>query len=265
MQYSEETDAIAAVPEKQGASAWRRLGAWCVHGYTALGLLAAMAITFLIFQGDGNAFRWSFGLMIIATLIDATDGTLARLVDVKRATPGFDGRRLDDLIDFLNYTCLPLLIIWRLKMITGSSEWLLLVPLFASAYGFCQTSAKTEDGYFLGFPSYWNVVAFYAYVLRPPSEVAVVGIIVLSILTFVPARYLYPTQPGRLNQLTSILGMSWGLLVAWILFRMPPDYPLPTPEASRVRTMSLLSLAFPVYYLLVSWSITWRIWRNASK
>ena len=37
------------------------------------------------------------------------------------------------------------------------------------------TDAKTEDHYFLGFPSYWNVVAFYAVVLDlPPAGVAVV-------------------------------------------------------------------------------------------
>ena len=48
----------------------------------------------------------------------------------------------------------------------------LLVPLLASAYGFCQVEAKTDDHYFLGFPSYWNIVAFYLYVLRLPPAVA---------------------------------------------------------------------------------------------
>jgi phosphatidylcholine synthase len=31
----------------------------------------------------------------------------------------------------------------------------------ASAYGFCQLDAKTGDHFFLGFPSYWNILAFY--------------------------------------------------------------------------------------------------------
>src|SRR5438876_9517824 len=82
----------------------RPLLAWCVHAYTALGLVAAAAMAVLIVQGELASFRWVFVLMLVATLIDATDGTLARRARVKEVLPGFDGRRLDDLIDFLTYT-----------------------------------------------------------------------------------------------------------------------------------------------------------------
>ena len=73
------------------------------------------------------------------------------------------------MVDFLTYTFLPLLLLWRAKVLPAGQEGWLLAPLLASAYGFCQVAAKTDDGYFLGFPSYWNVVAFYLYVLRPPG------------------------------------------------------------------------------------------------
>src|SRR5262245_59441482 len=141
----------------------RQVLAWCVHGYTALGLVAAAIIAVLVVRGDAEAFHQAFALMFVATLIDATDGPLARLVGVKEVLPGFDGRRLDDLIDFLTYTCLPLLLIWRAELLPGGQEWWLLLPLLASAYGFSQANAKTDDGFFLGFPSYWNLVAFYMY------------------------------------------------------------------------------------------------------
>src|SRR5947207_2003039 len=122
--------------------------AWGVHFYTALGLVCAAGIAVLIVKGGGEAFRGAFILMLIATLIDATDGTLARAVRIKETLPGFDGRRLDDLVDFLNYTFLPLFLVWRSGILPeGQSFWLLL-PLMASAYGFCQVSIKTEDGYF---------------------------------------------------------------------------------------------------------------------
>src|SRR5262245_27396018 len=116
----------------------RTVMAWAVHFYTALGLVAAAAIALLIIDGSGAAFRAAFVLMVVATLIDATDGTLARMVRVKEVLPGFDGRRLDDLIDFLNYTCLPLLLVWRAGLLPRGGEAWLLVPLLASAYGFCQ-------------------------------------------------------------------------------------------------------------------------------
>ena len=86
---------------------------WCVHGYTALGLVAAAIIATLLVRGGAAAYGWSFLLMALATIVDATDGTLARRVRIKEVVPGFDGRRLDDIIDFLNYTFLPILLIWR--------------------------------------------------------------------------------------------------------------------------------------------------------
>ncbi len=228
--------------------------AWCVHFYTALGLVAAAGIALLIFQGGAEAFRWCFVLMLVATLIDATDGTLARAVRIKEVLPGFDGRKLDDLVDFLTYTCLPLLLIWRAGLLPeGWAAWLLL-PLLASAYGFCQVSAKTDDGYFLGFPSYWNLVAFYLYAGQPlPGWLSLAVIVVLALLTFVPSRYLYPTQRGRLNQVTLTLSVPWVALLIAVLGTMP---------GGLTRPLLLLSLYFPAYYLAASWAVTLRCWRR---
>ena len=103
--------------------------------------------------------------MAAATIVDSTDGSLARKVRIKEVVPGFDGRRLDDIVDFLTYTFLPLLLIWRAEILPSGQEAWLFLPLLASAYGFCQVQAKTDDGYFLGFPSLWNLVALYLYVL----------------------------------------------------------------------------------------------------
>ena len=93
----------------------------------------------LIVPGDDPSFRLAFFLMMVATVIDATGGWLARKERVKETLPGFDGSTLDNLIDFHTDTSLPLL---------------------ASGYGFSQVKAKTADGFFIGFPSYWNIVAF---------------------------------------------------------------------------------------------------------
>src|SRR5690348_16271703 len=173
---------------------WKIL-AWCAHLYTALGLVCAGGIAVAILERE---FRFAFLLMFVATVIDATDGTFARLVRVKEVLPNFDGRRLDDLIDFQTFTTLPLLLIWRAKLLDGESPAWLAAPLLASAYGFCQVSAKTDDGYFLGFPSYWNIVAFYLYLLRPPTWLTIGLLLFFAFMTFVPARYLYPTHRGRL-------------------------------------------------------------------
>jgi phosphatidylcholine synthase len=230
--------------------------AWCVHGYTALGLVAAGGIAVSIIDGRPESYRFAFVLMFVATLIDATDGTLARAVRVREVLPGFDGRRLDDLIDFQTYTSLPLLLIWRAELVPIAWQAWLLVPLLASIYGFCQTNAKTDDGYFLGFPSYWNVVAFYLYILEPPAGVALGLILFLALLTFVPARYLYPTHRGPLNFWTNLLGVPWAALLIVLLIRLPAEKVDGRYADNTTRILCLVSLFYPAYYLLLSWAIS---------
>jgi phosphatidylcholine synthase len=231
---------------------------WCVHGYTALGLVAAALIAALLVRGGPDAFRWSFMLMILATIVDATDGTLARRVRIKEVVPSFDGRRLDDIIDFLNYTFLPIMLIWRAELLPPGQEGWLIVPLVASIYGFCQVQAKTDDGYFLGFPSLWNVVAFYLYVL-PLNSWACLGIIVvLAALTFVPSKYLYPSLPGRLNRAATLLGAVWAVPFAWLVWNLPTgSSPRYDPFLQR---LAMVSLAYPMFYLGASWAVTLRHW-----
>jgi phosphatidylcholine synthase len=235
----------------------RQFLGWCVHFYTALGLVAAAGIALLLADPEPTpeAFRTAFVLMLVATLIDATDGTLARAIKIKDVLPGFDGRRLDDLVDFLTYTTLPLFLIWRARLLPPGCDVWLLFPLLASAYGFCQVSAKTDDGFFLGFPSYWNLVAFYLYVLRLPPGLALALIIGFALLTFVPLRYLYPSQRGRLNRITNALGAGWTCLLLWILWVLPDDGHL-------AQRLGEVSLFFPLYYLLASWTVSVRIWRK---
>jgi phosphatidylcholine synthase len=222
--------------------------AWAVHAFTALGLLLAAAMAVLIVDGSDRSFNRAFWLMIAATAIDAVDGPLARYARVGEVLPGFDGRRLDDLIDFLNYTCLPLLLIWRASVVAGAQSWWLLVPLLASIYGFSQVDVKTEDGFFLGFPSYWNVVAFYLYFLRLDSRLSLGIILLLAVLTFVPLRYFYPTQPGLWNRAICVLAALWGLSLVMILM-LPPETRKPWLEVSMV---------FPVGYLVLSWGLELR-------
>jgi phosphatidylcholine synthase len=252
-----------------GGRRLRQFLGWCVHFYTALGLVCAAGMAVCIVEGTPASFRWAFVLMVVATVIDATDGALARAVRIKEVLPGFDGRRLDDLIDFLTYTFLPLLLVWRAGILPDGQQAWLLVPLVASAYGFCQVSAKTDDGYFLGFPSYWNLVAFYMYALHHyvvplPGWLSVGVLVGLAVLTFVPSRYLYPSQKGRLNQVTNALAVAWAAVLLWVLYRLPVDQAGPAGPRGDALTQWLLlaSLTFPLYYLGASWAISLRLWRQ---
>jgi phosphatidylcholine synthase len=230
-----------------------RFLAWLAHAYTASGLVLAAAIFVLIVRGGDESFRAAFALMIAATAIDATDGWLARAVRVKSVLPGFDGSKLDDLIDFLTYTCLPLALLWRAGVLPPAWQAWLLAPLVASAYGFCQANAKTDDHYFLGFPSYWNIVAFYVYLLRMPASWTLALLLTLAVLTFVPTRYLYPSRAGRWSLLTNVLGCAWTATLVLILAQ----------SNGAPRWHVVASLAFPAYYLIVSWAISIARWRRS--
>jgi phosphatidylcholine synthase len=253
-----EMDVAPAEAEGDHGVGALRVAAWGVHLYTAIGLVLAAWIAVLLVRGGAEAFRGAFVLMLVASLVDATDGTLARKVRVKSVLPEFDGRKLDDIIDFLTYTSLPLLLIWRAGLFPEGMEAWLLLPLLASAYGFCQVEAKTDDGYFLGFPSLWNVVALYLYVLHLPGWLAMGIVVALSLLTFVPSRYLYPSsQPGFLNVACNLLGAPWCVLLLVVLWRLPAAGPDPD-----VLTWWLAagSHYFPVFYMAASWAVTLKRW-----
>ena len=223
-----------------------KLLAWLVHLYTALGLVCAAGMAVLIVRGGDASFRGAFFLMMLATAIDATDGWLARRARVKEVLPGFDGRALDDVIDFHTYTSMPLLLLWRADILPGNLEWFLLLPLLSSAYGFSQVNVKTPDGFFLGFPSYWNIVSFYLYAFHPQAWVSVTLIVTCAVLTFIPTPYLYATRGGPFAKLINIGAAIWFVSVGLVLFG---------PDEHR-STVAIVSLAYPVMYLGLSAFVT---------
>ena len=84
--------------------------AWLVHFYTATGSVLAFLGVLAVFAGR---YRDAFLVMVAATIVDATDGVLARMAHVKELTPGFDGARLDDIVDYLTFTFLPILLLYQ--------------------------------------------------------------------------------------------------------------------------------------------------------
>jgi len=176
-------------------------------------------------------------------VIDASDGTLARAARVKQVLPWFDGDRLEDIVDYLNYVLVPCLLLIRAGLLPErDAAWLAAVPMLASAYGFCRKEAKTADHFFLGFPSYWNIVALYLYVMETPLWFNGFLILALSVLVFVPIKYVYPSRSPAFRGLTIALGIVWGVLILAMI------HYLPTPP----RLVVFSSLAFPAYYTVLS-------------
>jgi phosphatidylcholine synthase len=215
---------------------------WTAHLYTALGAGAALGAALAVFDGR---FRDAFLWLSLAVFIDATDGWLARALRVKERLPGFDGARLDDIVDYLTYVFVPVLLMLRADLLPAAwGVWCGVAVLLASGYGFAQADAKiaTTEYFFTGFPSYWNVVAVYLFAGGLPPAVNAAVLLALVGLVFVPIRYVYPSRTRTWRPVTVGLGSIWAALVLLIIWRLP----------ATGGPWLALSLVFPVYYIALS-------------
>jgi phosphatidylcholine synthase len=218
--------------------------AWGVHLYTALGAALGLLAIFFASRGD---FRASFLAMGAATIIDCSDGPLARWLMVKIRVPTFDGALLDNIVDYLTYTVAPVFLMLEAGIIPDS-RWGLALACFvmlASVYGFCHTEAKTPDHYFLGFPNYWNLVAFYLYCLGASTVFNVAVLLILAVMVFMPLKYIYPNRTVPLRPITLTLGIIWGFLTVASLLMLPIVNPI----------MLWAGLSYIAYYFIASFAL----------
>lgn len=217
--------------------------AWLVHLYTASGAVAAFFGTLAVFDGR---YRLALLWMVAATVVDATDGLLARKARVKERLPAFDGARLDDIVDYLTFVFLPVLFLFRSGALpAGWGGGIASVVVLSSAYGFAAADAKTNDHFFTGFPSYWNIVALYLHIAGLPPVVNAMILLVLSALVFWRVRYVYPTRTPTLRGLTLALGACWTVVVVAMIVMIPRVPP----------ALFAVSFAFPVYYTALSFAL----------
>ena len=218
--------------------------AWAVHLYTAFGAVAGLLALNYIAHDD---FRGAFIVMGVAVAIDSSDGPLARKLRIRERIPMLDGALLDNVVDYLTYVAAPVFLILRAGIVPRGAGGLALAAflMVASAYGFCRTDAKTEDNYFRGFPSYWNLVALYLFCLgfSPAANSAV--LVVLAVMVFVPIKYIYPNRTELMRPLTLGFAMIWALATAAMLPALPAHNPI----------LLYTSLAFVVYYFVMSFAL----------
>jgi phosphatidylcholine synthase len=220
--------------------------AWSVHLLTATGALSAFAALHAIFGGDVRAaFLWLY----LAVAIDAVDGALARAARVKELLPFFDGAKLDDIVDYMTFVLVPVVLLVETGLLAGGlGIAAACAALLASAYRFCHADAKTADHFFTGFPSYWNIVALYLYVFQVDPWICAIATLVLAALVFAPLRFLYPSRMTWMRTPTVAPGLVWGVAVALVLLRLP----------ERAVGLAALSLAYPIYYTLLSFWVQGR-------
>jgi phosphatidylcholine synthase len=242
-----------------------RAFAYGVHALTASGIfLALLAVSEA--TSDAPDPRWVFLWLGLAILLDAADGPLARAAHVKRNAPSIDGRTIDDLVDYLTYTFIPLLLVLRMGWLAGP-DWLSFaavgLAMFTSLLGFAHRLAKDEQaGFFRGFPSYWNLMAYYfglwaTYYGTPGSIAVTASLVLLSVLTLLPVRFMYLNLAPRPWKAPMMAGaLVWGLLLVAAL----PWYPHPEdPDGAIPEALMWASLAYPVVYAIASLRVDARL------
>src|SRR5690242_13867811 len=96
------------VPVSVAQPSRSRVFAGLVHAYTALGAVLAFVGARAVLRSDE---RTAFIVMFVATIIDSTDGVLARLARVKEVLPNVDGARIDDVVDYITFVFLPMVLL----------------------------------------------------------------------------------------------------------------------------------------------------------
>ena len=184
-----------------------RMTAFGVHIFTALGAgIALIAMLEAVREHWASMFGW----LGVALIIDAIDGPIARKLDVVRLQPNWSGEVLDLVVDFVTYVFVPAYAITMSGLLPG----LLSVPagiavVVTGALYFADRNMKTEDNYFRGFPTLWNAVAFYLFLLKPQPWLPAAAVAALAVLTFVPFKFVHPFRVVRLR------GLNIAAVVAW--------------------------------------------------
>jgi phosphatidylcholine synthase len=222
-----------------------RLRGWSVHLLTASGVLAAFQAVAEICASETDPRR-VFAWLGLAVLIDAVDGPLARRWKIKQTVPHIDGRTIDDIVDYLTFTFIPLLLLWRMRWVPEPVAAWIAPALVTSLLGFANVGAKQESGgFFLGFPSYWNVYALYAGIAFAHwgPWLPGIGVLLFSALTVMPVRFVYPNlapPPWRVPVIAGAL--VWTVLLILLL----PAHPRPAAA------LVVASLVYPAFYFVLS-------------
>ena len=195
---------------------------WVAHLYTGLGVVAALAATLAVVRGDyREAFLW-LGLQIF---IDATDGVLARALRVKERLPHFDGGKLDDLIDYLTYVFIPVLLALHAgllppRSVSGSarSSFWPAATASASRRRRCERPTISSPA-FRHTGTSWSCYLFLLQLSPVTSAAVLIGFADPRVRA---AALRLSVENGNAAALSPMGWASlWALTLAWLVWQLP--------------------------------------------
>lgn len=187
--------------------------AYLVHLITASGAVwATLAMLAAVDHKWDTMFLW----LVVAFIVDGIDGPLARRYVVKENAPLIDGVLLDLIIDYLTYVFIPAYALFASGILPGWTGWCAIIVInFASVLYFADTRMKTRDNSFSGFPACWNMAVLVFFALRPDFWLVLGFVIALSVLMFLPLKFVHPMRTERWAALTRPIAFAWVFFAAW--------------------------------------------------
>jgi phosphatidylcholine synthase len=194
------------------------IAAWSVHALTLTGVIWATLAMLSLFANQ-HKFMWLY--LGIALIVDGVDGSLARRANVKKYAPNFDGVILDCVVDYLTWTFIPALFMYRTGLLGEGIIAVVLLSLINVTSMFCyaNTKMKTDDYYFMGFPAAWNIVAITLWLAQPSPLANAIIVVFFSVMTWAPITFVHPFRVKNFMVVNVIATIAWvitsGVLVAY--------------------------------------------------
>ena len=191
------------------------VAAWAVHAFTASGIVFGFLALVAILKGNESlAFLW----LGIALFVDGIDGTLARRARVTEVIPQFDGRTLDNVVDFFNYVAVPVMMIYWFNLVPDGFRTVTSAAIMAvSLYTFANNGMKSDDYYFVGFPAVWNLVVLFFILLGTNLWVNLAVIILCLALTPTHLHFVHPLRVKDFRPVTIAATLLWGTTTLWLV------------------------------------------------
>jgi phosphatidylcholine synthase len=197
-----------------------RGSALAVHGFTALGIVAAMIALRDVLTGHPDyAMIW----LLLTLLIDGVDGPIARALKVEERVPNIDGFTLDLIIDYVTCVIVPACFMYEFKVVR-QDNWgvaVLCVMVFTSAIWFARKDMMTDEFWFNGFPAAWNLVVPVMFLMEARTSVGTVITLILSVLSLTKMPFPHMARAKWLRPYTILGAVVWIGGIVWGTFAYP--------------------------------------------
>ena len=222
---------------------------YVLHIVTASGVVAGMVALQAVIDGRlRDAMIW----LLICQIVDGLDGPLARKIDIHINAPLIDGHILDLVVDYMTCVAVPVAFLARSGLLHRRSESIIAtLILITSALWYARTDQETEDAWFNGFPSSWNlVVPTFLIVGATPTTVAVASIaLIITQLTNFKIPHLVRVKEFQKTRIVlAILYLADLTYLSW-------NYKEDVSPAINIQMAYLL--IFPAVILILSIRRTW--------